>query len=302
MLGESGHLVILSGDVQEPVSLDRAAAGCGIIIHAVNYPYHEWDPHMVTATQQVLRVARAYGATVLFPGNVYGLGRQTGRPLDESVLNVPVSRKGEIRVRLEDSLRQAAYAGQIRAIILRAGDYFGPTVRNGLVDRIFGRAAAGESIVAFGNLDIPHQWAYVPDLARVAIDLLERREQLPEFDLFHFAGYTAHPQRAFLQMVAEVAGHPDLPIRATPWWLLSTINPFNPVVRELKETPLPLRRVHQPGRCQAPRVPAALPRHADRARGGRHYRKLTAARRCTPENIARSCFPEMCRPRLPNKL
>jgi len=234
-LGEHPALTLARGDVLDPDAVAGAAEGCRVIVHGVNYPYDQWVPSMERATANIIAAARAAGATILFPGNVYGLGPQTSAPLAEAAPNQPSSRKGALRVQLEASLREATADGRARVIVLRAGDYFGPTVRNGLVDPIFGNAARGKAIQAIGNLAIAHQWAFVPDLARAAADLLALGEGLAPFDVVHFAGHLARPQRAFLRLVAAEAGRPELGIRRIPMWTLRVVGLWNAVVRELWE-------------------------------------------------------------------
>lgn len=234
-LGRVDGFEIVHGDVQDAETLARAADGCAAIVHAVNYPYPQWIPHLETATANVLAAAKRSGATILFPGNVYGLGRQIGRSLPETAGNFPCSKKGALRVRLERALEAAAITDRVRAIVLRAGDYFGPTVRNGLVDPIFGNAARGNPIRALGRLDIPHQWAYVPDLARLGVLLLEKADLMAPFEVVHFHGYVARPQGTFLRLVARQAGHPDLPIKAASWWLVRLAGLVDGVARELWE-------------------------------------------------------------------
>ena len=236
LLGEAAGLELIAGDVQDPNAVTSAARGCGAVIHAVNYPYPKWVPNMAKATGNVIAAADNAGATVLFPGNVYGLGAQTEGPLAEDAPNRPVGHKGELRVRLEDSLLHATEEGSVkRVIVLRAGDYFGPTVRNGLVDPIFENATAGKPMRALGNLQAAHQWAYVPDLARAALDLLAIEETLEVYEVFNFAGTIASPNRDFLEKVAEQAGHPGLGIRVLPWSAIKLAGVFDSVVRELME-------------------------------------------------------------------
>jgi nucleoside-diphosphate-sugar epimerase len=176
---------------------------------------------------------------ILFPGNVYGLGAQTGAPLDESASMSPSSDKGELRVRLEAMLREAARRGDARVLVLRAGDYYGPTVRNGGVDRLFPAASQGRPLRMLGDVDAPHQWAYVPDLARAAVDLLEIDERqsgrLSPFEVVHFPGHVARPQRAFLETIAREAGHPEVPVQAVPWWIVRVLGIFDRQARGLLE-------------------------------------------------------------------
>lgn len=231
--GRYAELEIIAGDVQDAAKLADAAKDCAVIVHGVNYPYDRWVPFMRTATQNVIKAAA--GKTILFPGNVYGLGAQTSTALDESAGQLATTRKGKLRIHLEDMLREAAEQNDTRVLIVRAGDYFGPTARNGMVDRIFGHAAMGKKIQAFGRLDARHEWVYLPDLARASVALLEQTDKLAAFETVHVAGHVAESQRAFLARVAALAGHPELGMQILPWWLLGIYGLFDGVVRELLE-------------------------------------------------------------------
>jgi nucleoside-diphosphate-sugar epimerase len=228
-------LQVVRGDAMDLASLSEAAAGCGAIVHGVNYPYDRWEPFMPRATDNVAAAARAAKAVVLFPGNVFGLGAPAAAPFDETVVQRPNSRKGALRVRLEESLRRGVESGGFRVLVLRAAAYFGPTVRNGLVDMIFARAVAGRPISMFGDLDLPHQWAYVPDLARAAADLLDLADRLEPFEVVHFAGHVARRQREFLEMIAARAGRPGLAVNGIPWRLLEDLSSREAGLREMLE-------------------------------------------------------------------
>ena len=226
---------ILTGDAHDRSVLERAADGVGILVHAVNYPYPMWDPAMREVTAKIIATARAAGALLIFPGNVYGFGAQTGRALAEDAMQAATTRKGRLRAELEFMMTRACDDGRLRALVLRAGDFFGPTVRNGLVDRIFARAAAGRTMQILGRPTMPHQWAYVPDLARLAVELAARQEALAPFQVVHFAGHVVTRQLDFLREVAVAAGRPELGVRVIPWWLLRAAALVDPIPRELLE-------------------------------------------------------------------
>lgn len=181
--GEAQRVSVVPGDAEDPSAIRRAADGVAVIVHGVSYPYHRWQPHMMTVTRNVVAAARSDGARIVFPGNVYGLSDQRGM-LDEGAANRAESVKGRLRIALEDALRQGAGSGA-PVLIVRAGDFFGPTALNGLVDRVFGAAAAGRTIQAIGNLEAAHEWMFLPDLARATIDLLDQAEHLAAFAVVH---------------------------------------------------------------------------------------------------------------------
>lgn len=226
---------IVEADAQDRDALGHAAEGCTLVAHAVNYPYPQWDPAMREATAKAIAACRDAGATLLFPGNVYGFGRRTGRALGEDTPQDATTRKGRLRAELEFMIRRGCDDGRMRALVLRGGDFFGPGLRNGLVDRLFARAVAGRPMLWPGRLDVPHQWTYLPDFARLAADLIEQGTTLAPFQVVHFAGHVFTRQSEFLAAIADGAGRPDLPVRVPPRWLLRFAAPFDPMLRELLE-------------------------------------------------------------------
>ncbi len=228
---------VIAGDVQDLAALSKAAEGCGLVVHGVNYPYHQWVPYLHTATQNVIKAAQAVGGTILFPGNVYSLG--AGGPFDELAPHRPNSRKGNFRARLEGQLQDATKGADgkaaIRVLNVRAGDYFGPSVRNGLVDRIYGNAARGKTINSFGKLDIMHERVFLPDLARAGLDLLALGDGLGAFEVVNVTPGTRLTERAFMTEVARVAGHPGLKVQVMPWAMVRLVGLFNPAIREFAE-------------------------------------------------------------------
>ena len=71
-----------------------------------------------------IAAAEGNGATLLFPGSVWNYGRGMPPVLDESTPMQPTTRKGAMRVEIEQRIQEACDRG-MRAIMLRAGDFFG---------------------------------------------------------------------------------------------------------------------------------------------------------------------------------
>lgn len=64
---------------QRGTDMNEAAMGADVIVNALNPPmYHDWAGLIPQITAQVLAAARASGATVIVPGNVYPYGDQPG--------------------------------------------------------------------------------------------------------------------------------------------------------------------------------------------------------------------------------
>lgn len=247
--GQRGGLQWLRGDAMCRDDVLAAARGCAVIVHAVNPPgYRRWAELVLPMIDNSIAAARAGGATLVLPGTLYNHGPDAFPLLHEDSPQHPVTRKGAIRVAMEQRLRQAteAVAGapgqdgrRCRVLILRAGDFFGPRCGNswfaqGLVQpgrpvrRILNPATAG----------VGHQWAYLPDVARTLLELLQRREQLPAFASFHLGGHWDADGRQMVQAIQRVvqAQGGGLPrVHGFPWPLLRLASPFVTTLRELLE-------------------------------------------------------------------
>jgi nucleoside-diphosphate-sugar epimerase len=223
------------GDAQDRSHLAVAVADAAIVVHAINYPYQQWEPALREVSAKIIAATREVGARLVFPGNVYGFGAETSRAIPEGTAQEATTRKGRLRAELEFMIERATDDGRMRALIVRAGDYFGPSVRNGLVDRIFGHAIAGRAIAVLGDPRAAHQWSYLPDVARLATQLLALGDALQPFEVVHHAGHVATRQEDFLRAAALAAGGAKVAIRALPWWQIRLASWVEPQLRELLE-------------------------------------------------------------------
>lgn len=226
-LAERGFDVV-TADALDERSMVAAAVGCDAIVFGFHVPYHRWHRSAERAAQAAAAASAATGASVLFPGNVYGLGPDFSAPLQEDAPRTALCALGAIRNRMEESLRQACDRGG-RAIVLRAGDYIGPDTPNSWLTTMTVRARKGGPIFVPAPDGVPHAWAYLPDVVRAGVDLLERRATLAAFEEVNFEGYVL-PQEAMVSAVREALGDPERPVRRVPWGLVRMVGLIVPLV------------------------------------------------------------------------
>jgi len=225
-----------TGDAGSADAVLGAAEGVEVIVHAVNPPgYRKWRELAIPMLANSIEAARACGARILFPGNVYNFGPDAGPRLREDSPQHPVTRKGAVRVEMERMLERAADSGA-RSIVIRAGDFFGP----GGEGSWFGAAMVkpGKPLRAVtypGAPEVGHAWAYLPDLGETFARIAAIEKGLPDFDRFHFGGHWLEPGIEIVESVKRVVGQPDLPVRGMPWWLMRLAGPVAPFLRELLE-------------------------------------------------------------------
>lgn len=225
----------VEADLNDPEAVAKAASSpVDVVFDGLNAPYHRWAELAKPLYAAVLAVAERLGALHLFPGNVYGFGERMPDRLTPDLVAAPTSEKGRIRVEIEQGFAEAARAGRVRTCILRAGDFFGPTItgQSWLSALIAAKAEQGV-IRAPGPENVPHAWAYLPDLARAFVRLAEQRDRLGPFEVFHFEGHTA--SIADIADAAGVVHHRPMRVQRVPGFMFTLLGLFDPVIRASRE-------------------------------------------------------------------
>lgn len=224
------------GDALSAEAVAGAAAGADLVFHGVNPPgYRNWKGLALPMLENAVAAARAAGARLLFPGTLYNYGPDALPLVDEAAPQHPTTRKGTIRVAMEQRLKRAAEAG-LAVQILRAGDFFGPHCGNSWFSQALVKPGRPLEAVTYpGRPEVGHAWAYLPDVGETFARLAERPAAPGDLQSFHFGGHWVEPGIAFAEGVRLAAGRPDLPLRRLPWGALRLLSPVVPSFRELLE-------------------------------------------------------------------
>jgi len=250
-----------AGDALNRDDVLRAAEGVDVIVHAVNPPgYRKWPQLVLPMIDNTIAAAITERATIVLPGTVYNYGPDAFPVIAEDAPQVPLTRKGKIRVELEQRLEAATHHGA-RVIIVRAGDFFGPHAGNNWFSQGLVKPGKPVTTVSVPNdKGVGHEWSYLPDVARTMVELLTRRDQLEPFATFHMAGHWdpdgTRMASAIVQTV-ERRGGPRPEVRALPWSVMRALSPFVVTFRELLEMRYLWR---QPVRMSNARLMAVLGR------------------------------------------
>lgn len=210
-------------------SLPDAAWGADVIVNAWNPSYTDWAEDVPRLTQEVINTARDTGATVLIPGNIYNYGERMPEVLREETQHAPTSQLGVIRETMEQAYRDAG----VRTIVLRAGDFIDTCASGNWFDKII-TAKMHKGFVDYpGDLDTPHAWAFLHDLADVGVALADQADALPRFTQVNFPGYTLTARE--LHAALEEASGASLTLREMPWWPIRLSRPIWPMAKHLLE-------------------------------------------------------------------
>ncbi|HCX82006.1 MAG: hypothetical protein A3E00_02580 [Curvibacter sp. RIFCSPHIGHO2_12_FULL_63_18] len=237
--GKQGGIEWVQGDAMNRADVLTAAQGCAVIVHAVNPPgYRRWAELVLPMVDNTIAAAQAVGATIVLPGTVYNFGPSAFPVLREDSPQEPLTRKGAIRVQMEQHLQAASRQG-CKVIVVRAGDFFGPKPGNSWFSQgLIKPGLPVKTISLPGAPGVGHQWSYLPDVARTMVELVQRREALEPFAVFHMAGHwdaDGTQMAAAISRVVVKRGGAQPKVSAFPWWLMALIAPLVPTIRELRE-------------------------------------------------------------------
>ncbi len=182
-----------------------------------------------------LAAAKASGARIVLPGNVYNYGPAIVPRIAEDAPQHPVTRKSAIRVELERRLAAAVEAGHAKALIVRTGDFFGPGAANNWLGQAIVAPGSRPRIVRNpGRCGVGHQWAFLPDVAETMVRLLDRAA-LPALARFHMDGHWDVDGRQMVEAIVRVLGNLTVPIRPLAWWSIRLASFVAQTPRELTE-------------------------------------------------------------------
>lgn len=214
---------------QRGTDMAQAAIGVDVIINGLNPPnYHNWAKLIPQITAQVIAAAKASGATVVIPGNVYNFEGVDGE-WSEHTPQRPTTRKGKIRVQME---RDYAASG-VQTIILRAGNFIDPDHNRDIMDLFLMTGIAKSTITLPGRKDAIITYCFLPDWAKAAVGLAEKRAELNRFEDVPLPGHAF----SILDLQHCLQNTLGRPIRLVPfqWWFMTLASPFWEMARELNE-------------------------------------------------------------------
>ena len=217
-------------DVLDPGDVARALEGAAQAVLAVGFAYDSrlWRTVWPQTMRNIIEGCAAAGARLVFIDNLYQLGPQTASRTEE----MPLATRGEKPVILAEVTRiwQAA-RDRVRVAALRCSDFYGPGVAvSHLGSLAFGELAKDKPAQLLVPADTPHDFVYVPDIARATALLLAAPDE--DFgQVWNMPCAPTQTPRSLLAIGAATLGR-RLRIWAVP---LALLRPLGLVYRFAKE-------------------------------------------------------------------
>jgi nucleoside-diphosphate-sugar epimerase len=222
-------------DVLDLASLKGAAKNASQIVVALGFKYDGkvWRNAWPRAMANIIEVCAKGGQRIVFVDNLYMYGPQTA-PLREDMPLSNYGAKPAIRAEVTRLWMDAAAAGHIKIAALRAPDFYGPHVELSLWGpESLGAIAKGKAGRIPMPLDVPHDFAYVPDFARAVVTLLDAAD-----DAYGQAWHVPVAPTRTAQEIIDIAerhlGH-NVKVSTVSPLMLKLLGLFIPFIREFNE-------------------------------------------------------------------
>ena len=225
-----GRVEIFEGSAEKPESLDAAFKGVNVVFNCLNLPYPEWNS-LPTIHGQILDAAKRASAKMVFPGNVYIYGHAPSAKVSEDHPRNPCSRKGRLRVQLEDMFMEASRKNEVPTVIVRFPDFYGPNA-TGISDDIFAAALARKTARWFGSLDALHEFILISDAAKAMVMAADRDDAYGQD--FNVPGPEPIVARDWINLIFKEAGTQPR-MKATSRLTMRLFGAFNKMAREFAE-------------------------------------------------------------------
>ncbi len=210
-----------------------AGAEQAVITTGFEYSGKVWKQAWPKAMANFIAAAEATGARVVLIDNLYMYGPQT-LPLTEDMDLTTYGVKPAVRAAVTQMWMDAAWDGRITWAALRAPDFYGPGVgRSHLGDAAFGMIGQGKTATLVMPPDMPHAMAYVPDIGRAAVTLLDAPDDAYG-QAWHVPCAPTTTPRRILEIGAKALGQ-KAKVMSMPSWALPIIGLFVPFMKEVAE-------------------------------------------------------------------
>ncbi len=222
----------VAADATDPIRLTELARGAVALYNCANPPYHRWPALWPPLADALRRAAAGTGAVLVTASNLYGYGPVTG-PMTESLPLAATTVKGRVRAAMWTADLAAHERGEIRTAEARGSDYLGAGAQSMFTVLVAKRVLAGKTATVPADLDAPHSFTVVADMAATLVAL--GADERAWGRAWHVPTNPAISIRALAGELADIAGQPAPKLRRMSPLVLRIGGLFNTEARELPE-------------------------------------------------------------------
>jgi len=227
---------LVNADLLNYSETEKAVAGSRVVylMAGLNYDAKTWQQQWPVVMNNVIDACKKHQAKMVFFDNVYAYGHVKGIMTEETPYN-PCSKKGEVRASIATTLMNEVKAGNLKAMIIRAADFYGPGARLSLIHNVITeRLNAGKKAQWIGDPKKIHTFTFTPDAGR-SVALLGNAEEAYNQVWHALTSPEKITGEELIRMAYEVKKMPDKGVQAMSKTGVRMVGFFMPTLREFVE-------------------------------------------------------------------
>ena len=226
---------LFPGDLTDEQFVEKAVNGADVAYLTVGLPYRlkTWKQQWPVIMRNTITACKKHRCKLVFFDNMYLYDAEKLSPMIEETEINPPSKKGKVRTQIVQMLMHEAETGQLKALIARAADFYGPGISNSLFNEVVVKnLKADKKANWFCSLKYKHNFTFTPDAARATALLGNTKNAYGE--VWHLPTVQAQTMQEWIEATArELKVEPKTMVVSKA--LLGLLGVFNPLMREMKE-------------------------------------------------------------------
>ena len=223
---------LVSANLFSADEIMKAVKGSDVVYLTVGLKYdiNVWRTQWPKLMKNVLEACKINNSKFVFFDNIYIYGKVDGWITEDSPVK-PDSEKGKVRAELHKMIMNEVEQGNLKAIIARAADFYGPDTPLGFVNiLVFDNYKKGKKAQWMIDVNKKHTFTYTPDAGN-ATAILGNTESAYN-QVWHLpTNKNVLTGREFIELAAKAFGvKPEYTVLKK--WMLSMVGLF---VKEIKE-------------------------------------------------------------------
>ena len=185
--------------------------------------------------KNVVNACKHHNVKLVFFDNIYMYDQDHLNPITENAPINPPSKKGKIRAEIAEMLLHEVKAGNLKGLIARCADYYGPNIKNTsvLTETVFNNLSKGKKANWLSSVKHKHSFTYTPDAGKATALLGNTDDAYGEVWHLPTAPNPFTGEEWINQIAKELGVDPKF--QAAPKFLVRIMGLFMPVMKELVE-------------------------------------------------------------------
>jgi len=227
---------LMKADLLNYSEVEKAVAGSAVVylVAGLKYDAKLWQQQWPIVMKNAIDACKKHNSKLVFFDNVYAYGQVNGIMTEETPFN-PTSKKGEVRAKIATHLLDEIKAGNLKGMIIRAADFYGPGATLSLIhSMVTERLKAGKGAQWIGDKKRVHTFTYTPDAGKT-VALLGNAEEAYNQTWHALTSAEKMTGEELIRMAYEIMNMPNKGVQGMSKTGVRLLGLFIPVLREFVE-------------------------------------------------------------------